>query len=64
MKDLIAPCCVIDISFKQSIIDMDPENREKFSLGVADIEKYESEYGSISVGCIVLVRLGLGLESC
>jgi kynurenine formamidase len=58
MKDLIAPCCVIDISSKQSAVDMDPENKEKFSLSVSDIEAYEREFGSISVGCIVLVRTG------
>jgi kynurenine formamidase len=58
MKDLIAPCCIIDISSKQSAEDMNPENKDKFSLEVSDIEVYESQHGKISPGCIVLVRTG------
>lgn len=46
---------MIDTSYKQSDANRDPE---KFSLTVSDIERYESEYGSISVGCIVLIRTG------
>lgn len=51
-KDLIAPCRVIDIS------NQCEAEGPNYSLSIKDIENYETEYGYIEDGCIVLVRTG------
>ncbi len=51
LEDLIAPAVVIDISAQA-------ETDSNYRLSVSDVHKFESEYGRIENGTIVLLRTG------
>jgi kynurenine formamidase len=54
LRQLIAPCCVIDVSRKC----VDTEAGRSYLVSVDDIADYESAHGELSEGCIVLIRTG------
>lgn len=55
IRSLIAKCCVIDIQDKCNIPD---GSGDSYVLSPSDIEAYETQYGIINSGEIVIVRTG------